>query len=240
MHAWSTRSLCWVLSAAALALAHESAPASDKAASPPSAPPPVNEHASAATGPSTPGPPTPGKGCLAGGNGFLRARIRGAFTLDIDWKNAEIECEGGMRPDGSGLRVSFAGPLHSDGHRLRMVFGLASATEGRPGKELPTNLTVIFEGEERLFATRGADRCTTDDLNQERVGALGGPLRSYRVVARGFCISPAAALRGDEHIVITSFDFAGRATFADEAVAAPAAGAPTAGTPTLPQPGEKH
>jgi hypothetical protein len=155
-------------------------------------------------------------GCLQTGNGYLRARIRGALTLDIDWHDAEIECDGGARPDGSGIRVSFAGPLHSDGRRLRMVFGVGTAKEGRSGRALPTNLTVIFEGEQRLFATRGEDHCTVDELNQERVGALGGPTRSYKVVARGFCVSPASALNGDERILVSSFDFAGRAIFDDD------------------------
>jgi hypothetical protein len=82
-------------------------------------------------------------GCLPGGNGYLRARIRGALNLDIDWRNAEIECDGGPRPDGSGLRVSFAGPQHADGRRLRMVFGVGTAQEGRTGHDLPTNLTVL-------------------------------------------------------------------------------------------------
>ena len=156
------------------------------------------------------------KGCLQTGNGYLRARIRGSLNLDIDWHDAEMECEGGVRPDGSGIRVSFAGPKHSDGRRLRMVFGVAEAKEGRPGRELPTNLTVIFEGEERLFATRGDDRCTVDDLQQERLGALGGPTRTYRIVARGFCISPASTLNGDGRILVSRFDFAGNATFEDE------------------------
>ncbi len=154
-------------------------------------------------------------GCLATGNGYLRARIRGAFNLDIDWRNGEIECDGGPRPDGSGIRVSFAGPKHSDGRRLRMVFGVGKAKEGRPGRELPTNLTVIFEGEERLFATRGDDRCTVDKLEQERLGALGGPRRSYRIIASGFCISPASTLSGDGRILVTRFDFAGNVTFED-------------------------
>src|SRR4051812_4998151 len=114
-------------------------------------------------------------GCLPSGNGFLRARIRGALNLDIDWHNAELECEGAMRPNGSGIRLSFAGPIHTDGRRLRMVFGVADTAEGNSGSALPTNLTVIFEGEKRLFATRGDDRCTVDKLNQERFGALGGP-----------------------------------------------------------------
>jgi hypothetical protein len=155
-------------------------------------------------------------GCLPSGNGYLRARIRGALTLDIDWQNAELECDGGVRPDGSGVRVSFAGPLRNDGRRLRMVFGVRT-TEGVGGRALPTNLTVIFEGEQRLFATRGDDRCTVDELSQERVGALGGSAREYRIVARGFCTAPATALSGDERIVINSFDFAGFVIFGDAA-----------------------
>jgi hypothetical protein len=152
-------------------------------------------------------------GCLPSGNGFLRARIRGALNLDIDWHNAELECEGAARPDGSGIRLSFAGPIHTDGRRMRMVFGVTDTAEGNSGSALPTNLTVIFEGEKRLFATRGDDRCTVDKLNQERFGALGGPTRSYRVVARGFCIEPVAGLSANERIVVSSFDFAGQVTF---------------------------
>jgi hypothetical protein len=162
-----------------------------------------------------PAKPASAPGCLAAGNGYLRARIRGALKLDVDLHNAELECDGGARPDGSGIRVSFAGPLRSDGRRLRMVFGVATATEGTAGRELPTNLTVIFEGEQRLFATRGDDKCTVDELSQERVGALGGPSRSYRVIARGFCIAPAAALTNEQTILVSSFDFAGRVTFED-------------------------
>ena len=112
--------------------------------------------------------------------------------------------------------MSFAGPLRSDGRRLRMVFGVGSATEGRPGKALPTNLTVIFEGEQRLYATRGQDKCTVDDLQQERFGALGGNVRTYRITARGFCISPATALDDGARILVSSFDFAGRIAFGDE------------------------
>jgi hypothetical protein len=95
-----------------------------------------------------------------------------------------------------------------------MVFGVAHAAEGASGNALPTNLTVIFEGEKRLFATRGDDKCTIDKLEQERVGAVGGDVRSYRVVARGFCTEPANTLNEKERIVVSSFDFAGRVTYA--------------------------
>lgn len=170
--------------------------------------------------------PAKANGCLPSGNGFLRARIRGALNLDIDWHNAELECEGAARPNGSGIRLSFAGPVHTDGRRLRMVFGVATAAEGNAGSALPTNLTVIFEGEKRLFATRGEGRCTVDKLDQERLGVLGGQTRSYRVSARGFCIDPVSAVSGNERIVVSSFDFAGQVIFG--ATTAPAAPAPKA------------
>lgn len=152
-------------------------------------------------------------GCLPSGDGFLRARIRGALSLDVNWHDGEIECDGGARPDGSGIRLTFAGPLQSDGRRLRLVFGIAGTTEGTQGNALPTNLTVIFEGEQRLFSTRGEDRCTVDSLKQERTGALAGPTRTYRVIARGFCIDPVSGLSSKETIIVNSFDFAGRIVF---------------------------
>lgn len=182
--------------------------------------------AAAADGPAE----SPAKaGCLPGGNGYLRARIRGAMNLDVSWRDAELECDGGARPDGKGIRLSFAGPVQSDGRRLRMVFGVTHAAEGDAGTALPTNLTVIFEGEKRLFATRGDDKCTVDKLQQERVGALGGEVRSYRVVASGFCTEPANDLNATARIVVSSFDFAGRVTFEprepDQPAAAPATAA---------------
>ncbi len=177
---------------------------------------PAPAHAPGAAPGTAPPQGAKGAGCLQSGNGYLRARIRGSLNLDIDWHNGEIECDGGARPDGSGIRVSFAGPKQSDGRRLRMVFGVGEAKEGSAGRELPTNLTVIFEGEDRLFTTRGDSRCTVDELQQERLGALGGPKRTYRIVARGFCVDPASTLTGDGRILVSRFDFAGNATFEDE------------------------
>jgi hypothetical protein len=178
-----------------------------------------------AAGPAPPPPAAAAKGCLPSGNGFLRAKIRGALNLDVDWQNAELECEGGSRPDGKGIRLSFAGPLRSDGRRMRMVFGVSKAAEGAAGIALPTNLTVIFEGERRMFATRGDDKCTVDSLVQERVGSLGGHSRSYRVVGRGFCTEPANTLNGDARIVVSTFDFAGHVSYTETADPGRVAGA---------------
>ncbi len=127
-----------------------------------------------------------------------------------------MECEGEPRPGGRGLRLGISGPRQSDGRRLRFIFGISDAIEGRAGRELPTHLTVIFENESRLFATQGERWCTTDELAQERIGALDGPTRTWRVIARGFCTGPATAPGQATHILMTRFDFAALLTVTDE------------------------
>jgi len=149
-------------------------------------------------------------GCLADGSGYLRARIRGAFNIDLDWKDAALQCSGEARPDGSGLRMTFAGS-GPGGKSMRLVFGVALAREGRPGRELPTNLTVLLDGG-RVFATRGDDKCTLDQLTQRPLPRRGAR-RAWRIEGRGFCVAPANALAGKGRILITRFDFVGRIDF---------------------------
>jgi hypothetical protein len=156
-------------------------------------------------------------GCLASGEGYLRARLRGALEMDLDWKNADMDCAGGPRPGNhGGIRVSIGGPLRGDGRRIRLVFGIAGVTESSAGKALRTNVTVLFEGEKRIFATQGDDKCTVDALSQRRVESLGQDPVVYRVEARGFCLGPATSLTQGERVFITSFDFAGRVEFGDD------------------------
>jgi hypothetical protein len=177
-------------------------------------------HVAMAEGPTNAAddPPT---GCLAAGGGYLRARVRGALDLDLNWKNADMQCAGGPRPPGkdnkrNGVRVSIGGPLRDGTHRIRLVFGIAGVGEGSGGSALRTNVTLLFEGESRVFATQGDDKCTVDSLTQERVETLGPGTAIYRVVARGFCIGPATSLSREERVVLTSFDFAGRVEFSDD------------------------
>lgn len=165
-------------------------------------------------------PTTPPDGCLAAGDGYLRARLRGALDLDLDWKDAQMQCEGGPRPPGKndsrGVRISIGGPLRGDGRRIRFVFGVAGVTEGGRGESLRTNITLLFEGEQRAYATRGDDKCTMDSLEQQRVEVLGPGRAVYRVVGRGFCLGPATGLARGERVFVTSFDFAGRVEFGDD------------------------
>ena len=155
-------------------------------------------------------------GCFAAGDGYLRARMRGALLLDLDWKDAQMQCEGGPRPSGNGVRVSIGGPIRGEGRRIRMVFGIAGVKEGRGGTALRTNVTVLIEGEKRIFATQGDDKCTVDSLTQQRVETLGEDRAIYRVEAHGFCLGPATSLSRDERLYLTSVDFAGRVEFAED------------------------
>jgi hypothetical protein len=154
--------------------------------------------------------------CLRFGEAYLRAHIRGAIRLDVNLHGPALACEGGPRLDGSGIRIGFEGHIGSGKRRMRMVFGIDGAKEGRSGQELPTNLTVIFEGEKLLFATQGDGNCTVDRLTQARIATHGHADRAYRIVAHGFCIAPANDLGGHQRILVTTFDFAGRADFNDE------------------------
>ncbi len=62
-------------------------------------------------------------GCLSTGDGSLEAQLRGALVADLAWQNNQMQCEGGARPDGDGIRVTIAGPL-SAGKPLRFIFGI--------------------------------------------------------------------------------------------------------------------
>ncbi|HUK01226.1 MAG TPA: hypothetical protein VLW26_03010 [Steroidobacteraceae bacterium] len=154
-------------------------------------------------------------GCLPDAAGYLRARLRGALNQDLDWADAQIECSGGSRNEGGGVRLSFAGPPRQNGQRLRLLFGIGGTGEGRAGRALPTNVTLIVEGARRLYSTQGEDKCTVDSLKQERLPGSNPAIRSYRVTARGFCVAPASSLSGKTHVLISRFDFCGRVTFPD-------------------------
>jgi hypothetical protein len=162
----------------------------------------------------------PASRCLPGERGYLRASVRGAIDADIDWRGALLYCEGGARPDGSGLRVSFGGPPDAMGRRIRFVFGIAATPGGNADHDRPTNVTVIVEGRGQLYATQGEDKCTVESLSQQPLAAVessgtSAGSHAYRIAARGYCIDPAATLQGNSHLYINRFDFAGSAQFED-------------------------
>jgi hypothetical protein len=142
----------------------------------------------------------------------MQARLRGAVTADVDWSNADMQCAGDLRPDNSGMRLTFAGTLRGDAgapvRRVRFIFGVDHEdTAAGVAQALPTNITVIFEGEQQMYATQGKDRCAVELL--ERKPLAGGTGRLERVHARGYCIDPATNLAGATSLLVPTFDFTG-------------------------------
>jgi hypothetical protein len=157
-------------------------------------------------------------GCLPDGSGILKATVRGALEAQLDWSNAQMECDGDLRPDGRGLRVVIVGPLQESAstaldpartpgiaRKLRIIFGidLEDAAEG-PAQVLPTNLTLIVDGESLLYATRGAELCAVEDLARLPLDGGGG---IERVTVRGYCLGPASDIAGTQRVHMPTFSF---------------------------------
>ncbi|MFI4868954.1 MAG: hypothetical protein ACHQDD_06340 [Steroidobacterales bacterium] len=175
-----------------------------------------------AIAPPSVAPPIAASNCLPSHDGYLRLRMRGDRNLDIDWHDADMQCDGGPRPGQQGIRLTFAGPRLRGGHRLRFVFGIAAAAGVHAARNVPTNVTVIFEGEQKLYSTAGDDKCTMDQFSEQPLSAPGHA-HLQRISARGFCTAPAMAVAGKTGLLLSRFDFAGAVVdedLTDEPVAA--------------------
>jgi len=154
--------------------------------------------------------------CLPDGSGYLRARLAGAIEAEIDWSNDNMACTGGTRPNEDGLRVVFTQATDADQEgNLVLLFGIAGVTEGHSGRDLPVNVTIIRQGMGEFYGTQGDDRCFVDELTQEPLLGIPRRQRAYRVVARGFCMQPARAVRGEGSVLMSRFDYAGRVDYLD-------------------------
>jgi len=168
-------------------------------------------HAQAAS-PAKPAaaPPSAAK-CLPAGKGYLRARLSGALSTELNWGNDGTECTGAVRPTDGGIRMRFSRP---DGAgKLVLVFGIAQLPEGRSARNLPVNVTLIREGSGEFFSTQGDDKCTLDAVTQDVIVGIPNRSRSYKVTARGFCTEPARAVRGKGAVLLSRFDYSGRVDF---------------------------
>jgi len=148
--------------------------------------------------------------CLPDGSGYLVARIRGDLDADLDWRGTVLECSGMPRPDGRGLRMHFSGTL-PDGRPLAFVFAPPRLPEGEDATAVPLNVTVLQA--ERIYGTRGDERCMLDAVAQRPLPASVAGQREWVVEARGFCTEPARPLGDGRGVLLTRFDFRGRVSY---------------------------
>lgn len=154
--------------------------------------------------------------CLPDDEAFLRARLKGAIDTELSWTGSDLSCAGSVRPNAEGIRLRFASTSRKDEANLVLLFGIAGLKEGEAGKALPANLTIMREGTGEFYGTQGDNKCTIDELRQEPINGIPMRERAYRIIARGFCTQPARALNGQGSVLVTRFDFAGRADFVSE------------------------
>jgi hypothetical protein len=146
--------------------------------------------------------------CLESGDGYLRATLRGAIEAKIDWPNSGTRCQGEPKDKPPGVRLGFQ-RVPGGSPDLLFVFGITRVREGRPARATGVNLTVIVQGTNRIYGTLGDSRCTVDTLTQRPVTPKG----FYRIEARGFCTQPAHAVRGNDALLVSTFEFAGLVDF---------------------------
>jgi hypothetical protein len=145
--------------------------------------------------------PAPGQGlCVPSTRGYLRARLQGSITLDIDWAAGVPQCRGGRRPSGDGIRLLYKG-TDAAGSPLLVVLGAGPLRAGETARNVPVNLTVVREGAGEFYATQGDDKCVLDEVRQEPLPGKGG---QYVVTGRGFCTAPARAVGGAAGSVLVS------------------------------------
>ena len=152
--------------------------------------------------------------CLPGNDGYLRARLRGSISSELDWSNEGTECTGAVRPTDGGIRMRFTHQSAAGkAERLVLVFGIAQLLEGQSAQHVPVNVTLIREGAGEFYSTQGDDKCMLDEVRQTPLVGVPHRERSYRVVVRGFCTEPARSVRGEGAVFISRFDYAGRVDF---------------------------
>ena len=140
--------------------------------------------------------------CVPAETGSLRARLQGALDVEIDWGADASHCQGGVRPQGDGIRLLYKGYEPATGPLL-LVFGAAPLRPGESARNVPVNVTVIREGTGQFFATQGDDKCAFDAVTQTPLDANPG---LYRLEGRGFCTQPARAVGGDGSVLLSRFD----------------------------------
>ena len=139
-----------------------------------------------------------------GDNGFLSTTLYGAIATTLEWTATELACEGMPRPDDEGARLRFAG---RDGDRqLAIIIALPALESGSTADEIPSNVTLIEEGNGRFFSTPDLNNCWTDITS---VTPLGESTSQYAVGGTLYCLQPLAEVNGASSVSLSELQFMG-------------------------------
>ncbi len=136
----------------------------------------------------------------------LRTTLYGALSGNVEWRHADMQCEGMPRPGGAGARLRFAGRVGDNAIPIAFIIAMPDLERGIDAAEIASNVTVIEESSARFFSTPDLESCWTDvewnaapDEDGDRF-VIGGVL---------YCISPLPEVNGDASISIPEMRFSG-------------------------------
>lgn len=141
-------------------------------------------------------------GCIPSGR-FV-TELYGALAGRIDWREDALTCEGMRRPEGRGARLRFAGTAGETPLELAIIISVPDLPRGGTGSELPSNVTIIEEGNGRFFSTSDVDSCWTDVRRQQPLGDA-----RFAIEGRLYCIAPLAEVNGVASVTLNELEFTG-------------------------------
>ena len=145
-----------------------------------------------------------------GEDGYLATTLYGAISATLDWSAADLNCEGMPRPDNEGARLRLAG-VDGD-RRIAFIIAIPGLARGTVGSELPSNVTLIEEGQGRFFSTPDLNNCWTDVTRFE---ALGASTSAFAVGGTLYCVRPIAEVNGSSSVSLAELRFQGLLDWSD-------------------------
>jgi hypothetical protein len=142
-----------------------------------------------------------------GSDGRLKTELYGALETVVDWQPGQLQCQGMPRPIAAGARLRFAGiaTRGEESTQLAFIFGIPALERGKTGKELPTNVTVIDEGQGRFFSTQSTDSCWSDVDAQTETTIES----RYLISGIVYCMAPLAEPNGKSSVRLSEVHFTG-------------------------------
>jgi hypothetical protein len=135
---------------------------------------------------------------------FLRARLSGALTADVDWPNASLRCESMRRPDDRGVRLRLSGEVR--GEHLAFIIALPDLGAGETGASFDSVVTITVEGSARFFSTPSLGTCWADIETNMPLADPGG---SHIVAGKVDCVGPLGEFNGDAYVDLRDLQFSG-------------------------------
>ena len=100
-----------------------------------------------------------------------------------------------------------------DGERqIAFIIAIPELERGSTGTELPSNVTLIEEGQGRFFSTPDLNNCFTDITTFE---AVGESTSAYAVGGTLYCLQPIAEVNGSSSISLDEMRFRGLLDWSD-------------------------